>query len=155
VFTEILDAGGSPVRDGRLVPGGTYTRRVVVSGSRSRTFMVLRVPVPSGAEIIDAALVTSPTVPPAEEGEDFREGRAAGEEDSDWRFRYDAPPVRFVMDDEVRFHWDYFPPGRQEVRFRFRAVMPGVYPTPPVQAECMYEEEIFGRSGGELMRIGE
>jgi len=31
---------------------------------------------------------------------------------------------------------------------RFRAVMPGIYPTPPAAAECMYEEEIFGRSRG-------
>jgi uncharacterized protein YfaS (alpha-2-macroglobulin family) len=33
--------------------------------------------------------------------------------------------------------------------------MPGIYPTPPAQAECMYEEEVFGRSAGELIRIGE
>ncbi|MDR0759902.1 MAG: alpha-2-macroglobulin [Treponema sp.] len=155
VFTEILDSGGNPVRDGRLIPGRTYTRRVVVSGARSRSFVVLRVPVPSGAEIIDAALVTSPTLPPMEEeGEDHGEGRAAGEEDGGWYRRREAPPTRFVMDDEVRFHWDYFPPGRREARFRFRAVMPGIYPTPPVQAECMYEEEVFGRSAGELIRIG-
>ncbi|MDR1025667.1 MAG: alpha-2-macroglobulin [Treponema sp.] len=148
VFSEILDADGNPVRDGRLIPGKTYTRRVLVSGSRDRTFMALRIPVPSGAEIIDALLVTSPTVPPAEDG-------AAGDADNTGDFRYDALPVRFVMDDEVRFHWDYFPAGRQEVRFRFRAVMPGIYPTPPAQAECMYEEEVFGRSAGELIRIGE
>jgi uncharacterized protein YfaS (alpha-2-macroglobulin family) len=144
VFTETLDAAGNSVKDGRLVPGGTYTCRALVSSSRDRTFMALRIPVPSGAVIIDATLVTSPTVPPAEEGE--------GE---DSYIRYDRRPVRFVMDDEVRFHWDLFPAGRQEVQFRFRAVMPGVYPTPPAQAECMYEEEVFGRSAGALIRIGE
>jgi uncharacterized protein YfaS (alpha-2-macroglobulin family) len=165
VFSEILDADGNPVRDGRLVPGKTYTRRVLVSGSRDRTFMALRIPVPSGAEIIDAMLVTSPTIPPAEEGEAPEnreaavsvqaEGRVAGDTDAAGYFWYDILPVRFVMDDEVRFHWDYFPAGRQEVQFRFRAVMPGIYPTPPAQAECMYEEEVFGRAAGELIRIGE
>ncbi|MDR2741388.1 MAG: alpha-2-macroglobulin [Treponema sp.] len=143
VFAETLDDDSNPVKDGRLIPGRTYTRRVLASTSRDRTFLVLRVPVPSGAEIIDAALVTSPAVPLPEDQT----------EDSDWRFR-NSPPVRFVMDDEVRFHWDFFPAGRQELRFRFRAVMPGVYPTPPAQAECMYEEEVFGRSAGELIRIG-
>jgi uncharacterized protein YfaS (alpha-2-macroglobulin family) len=162
VFTETLDAAGNPVKDGRLVPGGTYTCRTLVSSSRDRTFMALRIPVPSGAEIIDAMLVTSPTVPPEERDEDEKsrgnsqrplEGRAAGDEDSyTW---YDRQPVRFVMDDEVRFHWDLFPAGRQEVQFRFRAVMPGIYPTPPAQAECMYEEEVFGRAAGALIRIGE
>ncbi|MDR2029197.1 MAG: hypothetical protein LBP93_06640, partial [Treponema sp.] len=47
-----------------------------------------------------------------------------------------------------------FPAGKREVEFRFRAVMPGIYPTPPAQAECMYEPEVFGRSAGELIRIG-
>jgi len=71
-----------------------------------------------------------------------------------WWYR-DMPPERFIMDDEAIFHWDFFPSGKKEVEFRFRAVMPGVYPTPPVQAECMYEEEIFGRGAGELYRIGD
>jgi uncharacterized protein YfaS (alpha-2-macroglobulin family) len=105
--------------------------------------VALRAPVPSGAEIVDAAFVTSSTVPP-KENENERE---------DWRY-YQPPPVRFIMDDEAVFHWDFFPAGKKEVEFRFRAVMSGIYPTPPAQAECMYEEEIFGRGAGELYRIG-
>jgi hypothetical protein len=66
----------------------------------------------------------------------------------------EMPPLRFIMDNEVLFHWDFFPAGMREVEFWFRAVMPGVYPTPPAQAECMYEPEIFGRAQGELFRIG-
>jgi uncharacterized protein YfaS (alpha-2-macroglobulin family) len=103
--------------------------------------MALRAPIPSGAEIVDAVFVTSSTTPPKEEDE--RDSR-------DW----EAQPVRFMMDDEAVFHWDFFPAGKREVEFRFRAVMPGIYPTPPAQAECMYEGEIFGRSAGELYRIG-
>jgi len=57
------------------------------------------------------------------------------------------------MDDEARFHWDFFRSGKQQIEFRFRAVMPGIYPTPPSNAECMYEPEVFGRSAGELIRI--
>jgi uncharacterized protein YfaS (alpha-2-macroglobulin family) len=95
---------------------------------------------------VDAVFVTSSTTPPAEKEE------AAGE--WDWRY-YEEEPLRFIMDDEIRFHWDFFRAGRREVEFRFRAVMPGIYPTPPASAECMYEEEIFGRAGGELIRIEE
>ena len=152
VFTETFDAEGKAVRDGRLIPGKTYTRRVLVSGSRDRTFVALRIPVPSGAEIVDAALVTSATSPPAPEEEALPEtGRFASYEGHTARLQ---PPLRFILDDEIRFHWDYFPQGKAEVEFRFRAVMPGVYPTPPAQAECMYEEEVFGRGAGELVRIG-
>jgi uncharacterized protein YfaS (alpha-2-macroglobulin family) len=154
VFTETFNADGSPVRDGRLIPGQTYTRRIVVSGSRDRTFVALRAPVPSGAEIVDALFVTSSTRPPAEDPETAGKRREAEGRPAEPYPRYDTAPVRFIMDDEVRFHWDTFPAGKQEVEFRFRAVMPGIYPTPPAQVECMYEPEIFGRSSGELIRIG-
>jgi uncharacterized protein YfaS (alpha-2-macroglobulin family) len=146
VFAETLDSGGRPLTEGTLVPGKTYTRRITVSSSRDRTYLALRAPVPSGAEIVDAAFVTSSTLPPPAEGEEDEEAYR------EWRER---APLRFVMDDEVRFHWDFFSAGRKEVEFRFRAVMPGVYPVPPAQAECMYEEEIFGRSAGELIIIEE
>jgi uncharacterized protein YfaS (alpha-2-macroglobulin family) len=151
VFTETFDQEGKPAAAGLLEPGKTYTRRVVVSSSRDRNFVALRSPVPSGAEIVDASFTTSSTRPPAEDSAGEAEGRAA---QYDPYFRQAGPPIRFIMDDEVRFHWDSFPAGRQEVEFRFRAVMPGIYPTPPSQAECMYEPEVFGRSAGELVIIG-
>ncbi|MDR1586415.1 MAG: alpha-2-macroglobulin [Treponema sp.] len=147
VFVETFDSDGQPVTGGKLAPGKTYTRRVTLSSSRDRTYVALRAPVPSGAEIVDAAFVTSSSAPPP--AEDSENGR---EDLWDWE-HYRTEPLRFIMDDEVRFHWDFFAAGRREVEFRFRAVMPGVYPTPPASAECMYEEEIFGRSAGELIRI--
>ena len=84
-------------------------------------------------------------MPPEDNGD-------GAEEAWDWE-NYRSPPMRFIMDDEARFHWDFFKAGRRQLEFRFRAVMPGVYPTPPAAAECMYEGEIFGRSAGELIRI--
>ena len=144
VFAEVIDSDGNPVKGSVLIPGKTYTRKVTVSSSRDRTFVALKAPVPSGAEIVDAAFVTSSTVPPPRQSDNGQD---------DYRY-WERPPVRFIMDDEVLFHWEFFPAGKKEVEFRFRAVMPGIYPTPPVQAECMYEGEIFGRGAGELFRIG-
>ncbi|MDR2133735.1 MAG: alpha-2-macroglobulin, partial [Treponema sp.] len=51
VFVETFDSGGR-VAAGRLAPGKTYTRRIILSSSRDRTHVALRAPVPSGAEII-------------------------------------------------------------------------------------------------------
>jgi len=148
VFAQTFDAAGNPVTNGRLRAGATYTRRVTVSTSRDRTHIALRAPIPSGAEIVDATFVTSPSDPP------FAEDAEQENEADFWFWNSRRPlPVRFVMDNEVRFHWDFFGAGRQQVEFRFRAVMPGVYPTPPTSAEGMFEEEIFGRSAGELIRI--
>ncbi|MDL2228973.1 alpha-2-macroglobulin [Treponema sp. OttesenSCG-928-L16] len=148
VFAETFDSDGNPVTDRQLAAGKTYTRRVHVSSSRARNFLALRVPVPSGAEIVDAVFVTSSTEAPKEDDSVREQGR-----DAEYEWWYDSRPVRFIMDDEVRFHWDHFPQGKKEVEFRFRAVMPGVYPTPPASAECMYEAEVFGRAAGELYRI--
>jgi uncharacterized protein YfaS (alpha-2-macroglobulin family) len=145
VFVETFDSEGKPVRNGRLQAGKTYTRRVTVSSFRDRTFVALRSPIPSGAEIVDAVFVTSSTVPPSPKND-------SEDKEDDWRY-YKPSPVQFMMDDEARFHWDFFKAGREQIEFRFRAVMPGIYPTPPALAECMYEEEIFGRTAGELIRI--
>ena len=164
VFVETLDGDGNAVTDGRFTAGKVYTRRVVVASARTRTHVAVRVPVPSGAEIVDASFVTSSTEPPPGTERRYvvppREGlRSSTEPPSGTETREDffdlrrEPPRRFIMDDETRFHWDYFPQGRKEAVFRFRAVMPGVYPTPPAQAECMYEQEVFGRSAGELAVI--
>ncbi|MCL2070288.1 MAG: MG2 domain-containing protein [Treponema sp.] len=150
VFAETFDSLGNRVTDGVLIPGRTYTRKVTVSSSRDRTFLALRAPVPSGAEIVDATFVTSATVqPPRNNG--TGNGRRIMSDDF---WNRETAPLRFIMDNELLFHWDFFPAGMREVEFRFRAVMPGVYPTPPAQAECMYEPEIFGRGAGELFRIG-
>jgi uncharacterized protein YfaS (alpha-2-macroglobulin family) len=142
-FAETYDSSGNLIKDNVLIPGKTYTRKVTVSSSRDRTFVALRAPIPSGAEILDATFVTSSTVPPKEDEK----------KTDDFFWWRETPPMRFIMDDEIQFNWDFFPSGKKEVEFRFRAVMPGIYPTPPDTAECMYEEEIFGRSAGALYRI--
>ena len=58
-----------------------------------------------------------------------------------------------IYDNEVRFFWDAFVKGKTTAEFKFRAVRRGVYPTPPVTTECMYEPEVFGRTGGILYTI--
>jgi uncharacterized protein YfaS (alpha-2-macroglobulin family) len=58
-----------------------------------------------------------------------------------------------VYDAEVRFFFDRFPRGRETVYFLVRATTPGSFHTPPATAELMYEPEVFGRSGGRLVRI--
>ena len=60
---------------------------------------------------------------------------------------------KVIYDNEIQFFWDNFNVGSSTVSFTFRATRRGIYPTPPVQAECMYEPEIFGRSDGYLVEI--
>ena len=55
-----------------------------------------------------------------------------------------------IYDNEVQSFYNYFPKGVTTIDFNFRAVRRGVFPLPPVTAECMYEPEVFGRSDGYL-----
>jgi uncharacterized protein YfaS (alpha-2-macroglobulin family) len=136
LFTEVRDLEGNPV-SGPLQLGDVYRMHCVIYSSRDRDFLALRLPLPSGAETIDGSLATSQIVRGQQEYEDT------------WYLR----PVQRIYDDEVRFYYDRFHRGKREVSFLFRATTPGTFPTPPATAELMYEEEVFGRTGGREFRI--
>lgn len=121
-----------------LKSGKTYKASIKVQSSRNRNYLAVRAPIPSGAEIIDSTFVTS------------ADQAAPTQENARWRQRLSK---KTIYDNEVQFFWDYFGSGATTVNFTFRAGRRGVYPTPPVQAECMYEPEIFGRSNGSLFII--
>ncbi|MDR0553893.1 MAG: alpha-2-macroglobulin [Treponema sp.] len=138
IFVSLSDvATGEPVSGAALVSGKTYRATARLSSGRDRTYVALRIPIPSGAEILDAAFATT-----ASYGE-RDEGRGSGR----------AVSHQVILDNEVQYFWDRFPKGEAAVSFLFRTGRRGVYPTPPVQAECMYEPEIFGRGQGLLYTI--
>jgi len=143
VFMSVYDINtGEEIKGTALHNGKTYRARVRLSSNRDRTYLALRVPVPSGAEILDAAFVTTASY------ED--KGGASGNEEipsSSWLSH------QIIMDNEIQYFWDQFNKGESTVSFLFRSARRGVYPTPPVQAECMYEAEIFGRGTGLLYTI--
>lgn len=118
-----------------LISGKTYKVKVKITTLRDRSYLALRSPIPSGAEILDSTFVTS--------GSDAEISSSKRH----WLSN------KSILDNEVQFFWDYFYSGKDEISYTFRATRRGVYPTPPVQAECMYEPEIFGRSDGLLFVI--
>jgi uncharacterized protein YfaS (alpha-2-macroglobulin family) len=136
LFTEILDLEGNPV-EGSLELGRVYRMHYVLYSSRDRDFLALRLPIPGGAETIDGSLATSQIVP-------------GQERDGEYRM---FGPVQRIYDDEVRFYYDSFYRGKQEGSFLFRTTTPGTFSMPPATADLMYEEEVFGRTGGREVRI--
>lgn len=114
-----------------LETGKVYEATVRINSSKDLDYVAVRCPIPSGAEILDSALVTSGSQAQIE-------GYFSNKD---------------VRDNEIQFFWDTFRSGTKTVKYRFRTARRGVYPTPPIQAECMYQEEIFGRSDGYLMQI--
>ncbi|MCL2443422.1 MAG: alpha-2-macroglobulin, partial [Treponema sp.] len=143
VFLSIYDVNtGEEIKDTALRSGRTYRARVRVSSTRDRTYLALRVPIPSGAEILDMAFVTTASYEDA--------GSVSG---NDTPQRGSWLSHQAIMDNEIQYFWDRFNRGETTVNFLFRTARRGVYPTPPVQAECMYEPEIFGRSKGLIYTI--
>ena len=143
IFLSIHDVNtGAEIKSAALQSGKTYRAKVRVSSSRDRSYLALRVPVPSGAEILDMAFVTTASY---EES-----GGESGNEDvqNSSYLSYQA-----IMDNEIQYFWDRFYRGESTVSFLFRTARRGVYTTPPAQAECMYEAEIFGRSKGLIYTI--
>lgn len=140
VFTEIFDGEtGEKISGNELVAGKAYKMKVYLSSTRNRQFVALRVPVPAGCEIMNAAFVTTGTLPINM---------------TDGEFTYNSGlSYEGIYNSEVQYFWDYFPRGHQEVEYAFRAVRKGEYNTPSSTAECMYEPEIYGRSAGKKWTI--
>ena len=125
-----------------LESGKIYKAKVTLSSTRRRDYVAMRCPIPSGAEILDSTFVTTGSA---------GTGSSTSETGYYWR-SYDISN-KTIYDNEVQFFWDTFYSGQTTVTFTFRAGRRGVYPTPPIQSECMYEPEIFGRSDGYLFVI--
>ncbi|SFI40371.1 hypothetical protein SAMN04487775_101150 [Treponema bryantii] len=120
-----------------LESGKIYKAKVFIETNRTREYVAVRAPIPSGAEILDSTLVTNGSA-------------AQSNYTRSWR---SSMSHKNITDNEVQFFWDEMHSGRYFFDFTFRAARRGVYPTPPVQSECMYEPEVFGRSDGYLFII--
>ena len=142
------DSANNPVIT--LKDGRTYKATIRITSKRDRDYLALRCPVPSGVEILDKKFVTIGADPESGYG-----GESYYDSESYYYDYYDYRDYsnQSILDNEVQYFWDSFYPGTKTVSFTFRATRRGVYPTPPVQGECMYEPEVFGRSDGYLIKI--
>lgn len=133
---EVVNKGDSTDCLLNLVSGKIYKASIKIESHKKREYLALRAPIPSGAEILDSSLVTTGSV------EDTYQ--------LSWGHWLSNKTIR---DNEIQFFWDSFNSGTATVSFTFRASRRGIYPVPPVQAECMYEGETFGRGDGYLCII--
>ncbi|MBO5137826.1 MAG: alpha-2-macroglobulin [Spirochaetaceae bacterium] len=154
VFVDIVDVKtGEIVTNNQLTAGSIYKAKVTISTTRDRTFVATRIPIPSGAEVLNAAFATT------EKYVDSTFEEESEPDYYDWDYFYGefnyGLSAQEIYDNEVRYFWDYFRRGKQQVEFMFRAVRNGEFNVPSATAECMYEPEIFGRSKGGVFVISE
>lgn len=166
VSSWIERTDGTVIAPDELRRGETY-RMVVNLEAPSRYYnLALRVPVPSGAEIVDGSLQTSGQYA-ADGGVNQRswtretdygdtveytgEGYFGFGFGSWWM--HSIRPIQRIYDGELQYYFGSVYAGSQTVSFLFRAVYPGVYPLASAHAELIDEPEVFGRSGGVLSVI--
>ncbi|MDY4673398.1 MAG: MG2 domain-containing protein [Treponema sp.] len=156
VYVEISELdSGKVVKSNALQAGTIYKAQVTLSSTKNRTFVALRVPIPSGAEVLNADFATMPQLA----GTASKDEVASTEGTLDEWGKWFAPGYNFglssreIYDNEVRYFWDAFRRGRQQVEFLFRPVRSGSFTVPSATAECMYEPEIFGRTQGAMVEI--
>ena len=144
----IFDSENSSVV--KLISGKMYRMDITISSPKDLNYVALRAPIPSGCEIIDTTFVTSPK-DYSTDNTYYYDGY--DEYDDGYYSGYYFMSNQNILDNEIQFFWDYFQKGTTSASFKFRAARRGVYPTPPLTAECMYESEIFGRTYGSLYTI--
>ncbi|MEE0133162.1 MAG: MG2 domain-containing protein [Treponema sp.] len=156
VYVEISELdSGKVVKNKALQAGTIYKAQVTLSSTKNRTFVALRVPIPSGAEVLNADFATMPQLA----GTASKDESASTEDTLDEWGNWFAPGYNFglssreIYDNEVRYFWDAFRRGRQQVEFLFHPVRSGSFTVPSATAECMYEPEIFGRTQGAMVEI--
>lgn len=165
VFRSVYTLDGERVTAGELELGETYRMKVVLSTTKTRYDVGLRVPIPSGCDVLDSSFVTTGSYS-AQGGTDSRSWTREtvyGDETSyvgegvayyygAWRL-YAYGPSKRIYKNEVSYRFGTLYRGQQTIDFLFRVTTPGIYPTPPAYAEVLDEPEVFGRSEGLLFRV--
>jgi len=169
---------GKAVSEDKLIQGNTYKAKLCISTTKNRAHVAVRVPVPAGCEILNAAFATTGSMPrdntPSQENtnnnsvshdddfpwsyyddcDDEELYYAFTHRNNSWYYEYFGPlSNQAIYDSEVQYFFDTLYQGYQEMSFYFRATRKGTYNVPSATAECMYQEEIFGRTNGKIWTI--
>jgi len=113
-------------------------------------YAVVEDPLPAGGEAVDLGLATTSLL---EKGPELT--RQVGGNRSYywwWWHWYSRSELR---DEKVVLFADYLAKGTYEYSYTFRATLPGDYQVIPTVAREFYFPEVFGRSDGRLLSIGD
>ncbi len=112
----------------------------------NRRFVQISDPLPAGADAIDPNLDTSPLDATAGQQPD-------GDRFSWWGWWYFSR-IEF-RDEAVVFFADYLPAGTYRYSYELQPIVPGTYQVMPTVAKESLQEEVFGRSDGQIFTIVE
>jgi uncharacterized protein YfaS (alpha-2-macroglobulin family) len=135
--------------------GELVTVNLFVRIPSARYFVVVNDPVPGGLEPVNRDLATTSIF--AEDQNKFfgpttslwfthRSWINFG--DYDFSFYH-----RELRHTAVRFYSEFLEPGHYHLSYVAQAIAPGKFVIPPTHAETMYDPDVFGESGAELLVV--
>ena len=126
-----------------------------VSLPAARNFVVVDDPVPGGLEPVNRDLATASTVDAAKgafqaaEGSWwFRYGDWSSYGVSRWSFYHQE-----LRHNAARFYSEYLPAGNYHLSYTAQAIAPGEFVVMPVQAEEMYDPDVYGQGVAGVLKV--
>jgi uncharacterized protein YfaS (alpha-2-macroglobulin family) len=126
--TALTTRAESPAKE--MTVGDLALLDLTVVNRDERTQVVLDDPLPAGLEPVETALATT------------SDGLASGVSEESSIFFH-----REHRDDRVLTFIERLPPGIHHFRYVARATSTGDFVAPPTRASCMYQPDVFGRTG--------
>jgi uncharacterized protein YfaS (alpha-2-macroglobulin family) len=141
--------------DEKVLAGNLVLVDLVVVTPTPREQVVIDDPLPAGLEPVDSSLATSAASVdvPGEAGEDDDSSADPGDAIAAGTGWTVADYHREMHDDRVLTFVEHMPAGMYHYRYLTRATTLGNFVVPPTKAECMYDPEVFGRSGASHLEI--
>lgn len=126
---------------------------LMVSLPAPRNYVVVDDGVPGGLEPVNRDLGTASEVDAGEAGGEFETLGGVSWVDfatSRWSFYH-----RELRHDSVRFYSEQLSPGNYRMSYVAQAVAKGEFKVPAVHGEEMYEPDVFGHTGEEMLHVTE
>lgn len=156
-YYRLGDEAAGPVD--RVSPGETVKVKLTLIALQDLHYLVVEDPLPSGLEAVDTRLKTTSLAAREETGmrrtddPDRREAERRKFGIPWWEYSYfqHVEP----RDDRVALFATYLPKGSYEYSYLARATTSGEFQVLPARGYEMYFPEVWGRSEGGKMRVGE
>ncbi|MGV7220391.1 MAG: alpha-2-macroglobulin family protein [Nitrospinales bacterium] len=146
------------LKDTSVIKRGQLVRvDLFLSLPTSRNFVVVDDPVPGGLEPVNRDLATTSTID-ADKSKFTASGGSWWFQFSDWN-SYNASRWSFyhkeLRHDSVRFYSEYLSAGNYRLSYTAQAIAIGEFVKMPVQAEEMYDPDVFGKGIPSTLRVTE
>ena len=131
----------------RIRAGSAFKVQITVRTNQTLLHLDVEDPIPAGCEPIDETLNTSQQglAPPSNSWSPF----TGAVLDLSWYLQHVD-----LRDDRVSLYSYSLPPGTYRYSYLAQATVPGTYTVAPTHASEAFFPEVFGRSAGQIFKVG-